>query len=463
MRSRRLSWCSPAVPPRSDGEIRWGAGYSGSPLASRPGRKAPHLPDVRGEQSWPELYEEVERLPESYRAPVVLCYLEGRTYAEAAGQLCWPIGTLKVRLLRARRLLRSRLSRRGVTLSAGALTASLSSGTSAASVPSSLVESTARLALQFAADPAAVPSASTTVAALSKEVLRIMLMSKLKLTLVIVLAGIVASPGLTLAARQLADAGGGAAQPTPALHVVEPPRDEPAEKGNAQVAEDVKEKNKAVLVALSKQTPQDLPAESTLEALLKQLRVSTQGPGIPNGVPIYVDPSGLQEAVATLDASLKIVRKDTGIGTMLRLSLEPLGLVYAVKDGLVVISSADDLEPRMIGSDPRSLAIVDKLKEDIEIRLPTKPRLDDLLRQIRKVTQGAGENGIPIYVDPDGLTEAGVSLDSAIPDNAQGKGPIKLLLRRSLKPLGLSYAVKDGLLMISSPGGIEQYRRDEGR
>ncbi len=60
------------------------------------------------------LREEVSRLPDRYRLPVMLCYLEGKTNQEAASQLRCPVGTIKGRLSRARQTLRDRLSRRGV-------------------------------------------------------------------------------------------------------------------------------------------------------------------------------------------------------------------------------------------------------------------------------------------------------------------------------------------------------------
>src|SRR5579885_568492 len=73
------------------------------------GRDAPEPPE------WlPEIQEEVNRLPERYRAPIVLCYLEGRTHEEAAGQLGIPVGTVKIRLSRGRERLRGRLIRRGL-------------------------------------------------------------------------------------------------------------------------------------------------------------------------------------------------------------------------------------------------------------------------------------------------------------------------------------------------------------
>jgi RNA polymerase sigma factor (sigma-70 family) len=72
----------------------------------------------------PVLHEEMGRLPDRYRLPLVLCYLEGKTNEEAARQLRCPVGTIKGRLSRARGRLRDRLSRRGVVLYEGSREAS---------------------------------------------------------------------------------------------------------------------------------------------------------------------------------------------------------------------------------------------------------------------------------------------------------------------------------------------------
>src|SRR5262249_43068084 len=93
-------------------------------LAQRQQRERAAAPSAAGEPpdpSWREvqevLHEELARLPEKYRAPLVLCFLEGRTQCEAARQLGWGEQVLRGRVDRGREHLRQRLARRGITLS----------------------------------------------------------------------------------------------------------------------------------------------------------------------------------------------------------------------------------------------------------------------------------------------------------------------------------------------------------
>jgi RNA polymerase sigma factor (sigma-70 family) len=129
-------------------------------------------------QDWrPVLDRELSRLPPKYRAALVLCDLECKPRREAARQLGLPEGTLASRLATARRMLAARLAKCGVSLSGGALAVALAEGASAA-VPAPWVHSTAKAATLLAAGQAA--AVATPAALLMNEVLRAMLMTKLK-------------------------------------------------------------------------------------------------------------------------------------------------------------------------------------------------------------------------------------------------------------------------------------------
>jgi RNA polymerase sigma factor (sigma-70 family) len=87
--------------------------------------------------------DELARLPDDYRRTIVLCYFDGLTHREAARRMNCPIGTVKVRLARGRRLLRERLNRRGVALGAG-LVVMLAPSRRAPTVAATLAKTTAR-------------------------------------------------------------------------------------------------------------------------------------------------------------------------------------------------------------------------------------------------------------------------------------------------------------------------------
>jgi RNA polymerase sigma factor (sigma-70 family) len=172
-------------------------------VARRRAREAPvgdppEVP-VATDVSWQDvrvaLDEALARLPERLRAPLVLCYLEGKTRDEAARELGWSLGTLHGRLERGRDALRTRLTRRGLTLSAALLGGVLAESASAG-VPAGLVGCTARAAARTAVGATAV---SARAAALAEGVLRTMFVTRLTgVTLVLFAVAALGTAGLVL-------------------------------------------------------------------------------------------------------------------------------------------------------------------------------------------------------------------------------------------------------------------------
>jgi RNA polymerase sigma factor (sigma-70 family) len=173
-----------------------------APLDPRPDP----LTELTAREALWALEEEVQRLPEAYRLPVVLCCLHGATQEEAARQLGCTPGSVKGRLERGRARLHARLARRGLTLAAALAAAELSRGPA----PAALTAATARQALAFAAGAGAPGPA----ALLAEGVLRATALRRLKAVAALVLLG----AGLLAAAGMLA-----APKPDPAAPPAEPP------------------------------------------------------------------------------------------------------------------------------------------------------------------------------------------------------------------------------------------------
>jgi RNA polymerase sigma factor (sigma-70 family) len=140
----------------------------------------------------PLLDQELTRLPDKYRIPIVLCDLEGRPRREVASQLKIPEGTLSSRLTTARRLLAKRLTSRGMAVSGAALAALVTQNALSASVPPTLVAATVKAVTLLATGQAAAVCVSAPVLALKEGVLKAMFINKLKtLTTALVMLGIV--------------------------------------------------------------------------------------------------------------------------------------------------------------------------------------------------------------------------------------------------------------------------------
>ncbi|WP_165227117.1 sigma-70 family RNA polymerase sigma factor [Aquisphaera insulae] len=163
-------------------------------------RLAPSTVEPRAEDEYalaaPMVQQEVGRLPEKYRAVVLLCYWEGLTHEEAAARLGCPLGTVRSRAARARDLLRKRLLRRDVALTSaavGALSASADAGALAIPPlplpPPDLVRSVVAAAIEIAADTPAAGIVPAGAVALSRRMLWSLTMTKLTRICAVPLAG----------------------------------------------------------------------------------------------------------------------------------------------------------------------------------------------------------------------------------------------------------------------------------
>ncbi|HYV37798.1 MAG TPA: sigma-70 family RNA polymerase sigma factor [Gemmataceae bacterium] len=136
------------------------------------------LADVVRRELRQVLDEEVHRLPEKYRAPILLCYLQGQTNEEAAALLHCPTGTIKIRLLRGREMLRKRLVKRGLALSITALLGEALVDMAQAAVPQPLIHAAAN---------AACGGAAPAIGALASGALKSMCLAKLKVAAIVLL------------------------------------------------------------------------------------------------------------------------------------------------------------------------------------------------------------------------------------------------------------------------------------
>jgi RNA polymerase sigma factor (sigma-70 family) len=210
----------------------------------------------------PLLDRELARLPDRYRAALVLCDLEGRTRKEAARLLGLPEGTVASRLDRARGLLARHLSRAGVALSAGALAAALARDAASAAVPPALLAATVRSATAYAAGSAAAGAVPAHVAALTEGMVNAMFLNRLKIAVVflavLAAAGIGVGglsygtpkgdrPALTVAPRQVAQAAGNGFQ---------------AARGRAEVPQD--------------RRPEKTAPDPNVEAFLKAFQIASE-------------------------------------------------------------------------------------------------------------------------------------------------------------------------------------------
>ncbi len=229
------------------------------------------------------LDEELRLLPDRYREPFVLCYLEGRTTDEAAAALGCPRGTVGTRLAWARQRLRDRLARRGVELPACLVPLG-------GAVPPSLFESSFQGVVAWAAHETVLPAA----ASLCEEVIKVMFLDRIKRALLWLapLLVLAAGGGWWLEARARADKPAKPSKPSvkpidkpgkPAGKPAKPPAGSKKQTTPADVSGLVKEVSpdeKALTVVVPPRVKGEEPKTVTLKlAASTKVRFFGVGPG----------------------------------------------------------------------------------------------------------------------------------------------------------------------------------------
>ncbi|HVS35422.1 MAG TPA: sigma-70 family RNA polymerase sigma factor [Gemmataceae bacterium] len=375
------------------------------PLVEEPAMES--TPDLVWRDLRPVLDEEVGRLPPRYRAAFVLCHLEGLTNEAAARRLCCPKGTVLSRLARARELLRRRLARRGVALSAGALAAALAVRDCSAAAPAALAESTVRLGLAFAAGGAS--ALSVKAAALAQGVLKSMFLTQIKTVVAVLLTLCIAGAGMGLAAF-------GASRPRPSsaapaaqdsAPVADQPAPPPTADGDKKPApEKHAQESQARLWREQMDEPNNLEIpphpDLTLGDVLDLFEMRYGLHFEVNERAFANDAGGgmadvLGYQVAQMRPLPKM--KNVSVATALRMVLDrlPIPALAVIRKDTVEITTVNDMRAELGYSEDRPL-------------LPLVWEEMDDMPLPRALQQLARASGMNVVVDPRALTEDGAKL-----------------------------------------------------
>ena len=445
--------------------------------------------------------EEVDRLSSNDRMAVVLCYLEGLTHEEAADRLGWPVGTVKGRLSRARDKLKGRLTRRGVALPTAALASTLANGASA-SVPLELLRSTTLAATRLAAGKTLMAGiVSAHAITLMEGVIGTMYATKLKMGLaaLVTTCAVTVPSVLAFQGQGPVDGLGKAPVPIPEKssgimtkkRLPIPPQPDTLRVQEARLATEALEKTEKALIPpfssplQSQSSPFQMEKIPVWSRRLIEAKIGPETPEVDRKAALQAHRDRMSHLV---ELATELVKGEGSGLTELDVMEAKFRLVEAdrwLRDGRIG-TLADDNRPAVGGGpgggpgggfpggggpeagpfarrnlmtlalnqtpddEKRNDAIRAKLEEKISMNFATPTPLEDVKKYIVDTSMDTTSfmNGLPIFIDPEGLATAEVKMQSTITIQLESV-PLRTTLRLILRQLGLDYRIDGGIILIS--------------
>jgi hypothetical protein len=215
-------------------------------------------------------------------------------------------------------------------------------------------------------------------------------------------------------------------------------------------------RTKAILAKLDERVSMVFPNYTPLEKVLNYVKQATkEGPNDP-GIPIYVDPVGLEQAEVPFFATVTINAKDVPLKVALAKVLEQHHLAYVVKDEFLLISSRDGIEKDLrersvtvVLASPKTGAVLAALERPVPMGFANETPLEEVVSYIKQATKSPTFPGLSIILDDYGFREAEKTPGSPVSMELEGV-PLKTTLRLMLRQLGLTFLVKNDQVIISA-------------